>query len=348
MKELTEPIINWYSKNKRDLPWRKTNNPYLIWLSEIILQQTRVDQGMDYYLNFSTSFPDVKNLADAHEDEILKMWQGLGYYSRARNLHAAAKYITHELDGVFPTNYNDILKLKGVGPYTAAAIASFAFNEHQAVVDGNVYRVISRLFDVETPIDTTAGKKEFQTIADDLLPKDKPGLFNQAIMEFGALHCTPKNPKCNSCPISDKCISHQNKTIEKRPVKQGKIKQRNRYFYFLIIKRDNKVLVEKRDNSEIWKGLYQFPLIEKEDDISIESLFGDELFEFDFTLNKVSETIKHILSHQKLYAKFIHIDVTSNTIKGFENYKWVDEIDFPDLAIPRLIDKYLEQSESIF
>lgn len=348
MKELTEPIINWYSKYKRDLPWRKTNNPYLIWLSEIILQQTRVDQGMDYFLKFRSQFPTVNDLANAHEDEVLKLWQGLGYYSRARNLHAAAKYISHDLNGTFPNTYKEILHLKGVGPYTAAAIASFAFGEHQAVVDGNVYRVLSRLFDVDTPIDSTSGKKEFQKIADELLPKSNPGLFNQAIMEFGALQCTPKNPNCIECPLIEKCLANKNHTITERPIKQGKTKQRNRYFYFLVLKKDSKVLIEKRDTSEIWKGLYQFPLIEKSEPTPVDDILHSEFANENISINKVSETVKHILSHQKLFAQFIHIDLSETTVNLKENSQWVSENDFHELAIPRLIDKYLEQTGSIF
>src|SRR5690554_730198 len=217
--EIKLELILWYLKNKRNLPWRNTTNPYYIWLSEVILQQTRVNQGLEYYLRFIDEYPNVKRLSNAKEDDILKMWQGLGYYSRARNLHAAAKYITNELDGAFPTTYKEILKLKGVGPYTAAAISSFAFKLPHAVVDGNVNRVLSRVFNIDTPINSTQGKKQFQEIADACLSHSQPDIYNQAIMELGATICKPTNPDCENCPLLYKCISRKENTISLRPVK---------------------------------------------------------------------------------------------------------------------------------
>ncbi|MEY4860751.1 MAG: hypothetical protein RL059_450 [Bacteroidota bacterium] len=229
-----QDLISWYLINKRDLPWRKTKNPYKIWMSEIILQQTRVQQGLPYYQKFISTYPTIQSLALANEDEVLNLWQGLGYYSRARNMLKTANVINEEYKGSFPTSYNDLLKLKGIGEYTAAAIASFSFNEPVAVVDGNVYRVLSRLFDIETPIDSVEGKKAFRFLADEVLDKVNPATFNQAIMEFGALHCTPKKPDCNNCVLNRTCLSRENGTISQRPVKKKKTAAKERFFVYKI------------------------------------------------------------------------------------------------------------------
>ena len=215
MKQFQVSLVRWYDEKKRNLPWRKTNDPYLIWLSEVILQQTRVDQGLAYYLNFQRSFPTIKNLAEASEMEVLNLWKGLGYYSRARNLHKTAKIVVENYQGNFPSTYDEILKLKGVGPYTAAAISSFAFNEPKAVLDGNVFRVLSRLFGIATPIDSNQGKKEYQALAEELLDKENPAKYNQAIMEFGAMQCVPANPKCDICPLDFMCEAKAKKSVKK-------------------------------------------------------------------------------------------------------------------------------------
>ncbi len=234
--KFSNTLIYWYLQNNRDLPWRKSKNPYFIWLSEIMLQQTRVAQGLAYYLKFTTTFPTVFDLAKADESTVLKMWQGLGYYSRARNLHFSAKQISNELNGIFPSTYEEIIKLKGIGDYTASAISSICFNEPTAVVDGNVYRVLSRYFGLNTPTNSTSGIKEFKTLAQTLIDISQPGTYNQALMDFGALHCKPQNPLCETCPFSDSCVAFEKKLTKELPVKEKKIKVRKRYFNFLVIK----------------------------------------------------------------------------------------------------------------
>lgn len=331
MQDFSLLITKWYRQNQRDLPWRRTKNPYHVWLSEIILQQTRVDQGTDYYLKFIKHYPTVHDLARAEEMDVLNDWQGLGYYSRARNLHFSAKFISNELEGTFPSTYKDILKLKGVGKYTAAAIASFAFDEKKAVVDGNVYRVLSRVFDIETPIDSTQGQKEFQEIADSLIRDENPAEHNQAIMELGAMVCSPK-PKCAPCPVIGKCLAFKNKTIEQRPIKAKKTKVRDRYFHFLIFEKNGKTLLEQRTEKDVWQNMYQFPLIE-----SKELALPDGYPEIDST----SEEVKHILSHQRIHARFHHF----SEFPEERNDKWItlNRADIQDYPLPRIIDRYLEE-----
>ena len=246
MSDFSLSIIGWYRQNKRDLPWRNTKDPYLIWLSEIILQQTRVEQGTSYYLKFKENYPEVADLANATELDVLNNWQGLGYYSRARNLHHSAKHIHEVLNGEFPSEYSEIIKLKGVGKYTAAAISSFAFNEAQAVVDGNVYRLLSRVFDIDLPIDSGKGQKYFQQLADELIDTEDSATHNQAIMEVGSIVCSPKAPSCAVCPLNDICLGLKNNTIEQRPVKTKKIKVTSRFFHYLVFHFDNKTYIEKR------------------------------------------------------------------------------------------------------
>jgi len=255
-------IIHWYLLNKRDLPWRETKDPYAIWLSEVILQQTRVDQGLSYYHRFLTAFPKVKDLADAEEFEVMKLWQGLGYYSRARNLHSTAKSIVEKHGGVFPNRYEDIIALKGIGPYTAAAIASFAFGLPFATVDGNVYRILSRIFGLEIPIDSTEGKKQFAELGNELLDNTQPGLFNQAMMELGALVCNPKNPQCNICPFKKDCKAKALDLIDVLPVKEKKVKVKERVFHYLVMSDEKSVVMKCRGAGDIWQGLFDFPVIE--------------------------------------------------------------------------------------
>lgn len=339
-------LINWYLINRRILPWRNTTDPYIIWISEIILQQTRVAQGLDYFNRFIHRFPDVFSLANADEDEILKYWQGLGYYSRARNLHAAARTIVETYHGVFPKTFAEIKSLKGIGDYTAAAIASFAWNLPHAVVDGNVYRILSRLFAIDTPIDTTTGKKVFAELAAELLPDDQPGLYNQAIMDFGALQCIPQNPDCNICPLMNHCLAFARNAVQSFPVKQGKTKTRNRYFYFFhIIKGDN-TWIQKRNQNDIWKGLYQFPLIETEQQCDWIQLQKLDEFKRLFNecgkikVNLISPEIKHILSHQKLFATFLQVEVESKgDLSSFCQEIKGEELD--KYAVPKLILRYL-------
>jgi len=255
-------LLNWHKKNNRSLPWKVDQDPYKIWLSEVILQQTRVEQGVPYYQKFITAFPSVHDLAQADESNVLKIWEGLGYYSRARNLYESAKYISTHLNGVFPSSYENLLKLKGVGPYTAAAIASFAYNLPYAVVDGNVYRVLSRIFGIKTPIDSSEGRKEYQKTAQELLNSQEPGAYNQAIMDFGATVCTPKNPNCSQCPFLDQCYALLKNSISQLPVKSKKIQKKNRFLNYYVLLYHNEIAIKQRNQNDIWKGLYEFYLIE--------------------------------------------------------------------------------------
>jgi A/G-specific adenine glycosylase len=340
-------LINWYLKNKRNLPWRGSKNPYEIWLSEIILQQTRVDQGLFYYQKFIDAYPTVFNLAKESLDEILLLWQGLGYYSRARNLHITAKDIVINHSGKFPDDINGLKKLKGIGDYTAAAIASIAFGIPEAVVDGNVYRVLSRYFSESTPIDSTAGKHRFKLFAGEVLNRARPGLHNEAIMELGATVCLPAKPKCSECPLSDSCIAFNQNSVKSFPVKNGRTKQRNRYLYFFIIEYKKAFFIEKRIKSDIWKGLYQFPCIEKEFSIDLEKIKpmfegGFHVLEADYQITGVSDEYKHVLSHQIIKGKFIHISL-KKSVHNF-NYEIIPKENINKYAMPRLITRYLEEN----
>ena len=341
---ITKKLINWYSVNKRDLPWRNTTNPYFIWLSEIILQQTQVVQGLPYYVAFTTNYPTVFDLANAEESQILKLWQGLGYYSRARNLHASAKYIVADLNGVFPSTYNEIIKLKGVGDYTASAIASISFNEKTAVVDGNVYRALSRIYGISTPINTGKGFKEFKALAQELIDKKEPATFNQAIMEFGARQCKPKNPDCAVCPFNGKCIALQKDSISELPVKLKTLKVKKKYFNFIVLlSLDQKTILEKREGKGIWQNLYQFPLIETVKPIDIATI-ETELMGFPILKNKKYSVslynevdIVHKLSHQHLFTKFWIVTTDQKLPEGVSVEKITD---FP---VPILIGNFIER-----
>jgi len=314
--DFSTTIINWYNQNKRDLPWRNTQNAYKIWLSEIILQQTRVSQGLPYYLAFEENFPTVNHLAQADEQKVLRLWQGLGYYSRARNLHYTAKIVVSDYKATFPQTYNELLKLKGIGSYTAAAIASFSSNEPVAVVDGNVFRILARIFDVTLDIAQNSSKKYFQELAESLMDKSKPALFNQAMMEFGALQCVPKNPDCAICVFNDRCEALKLKKITDLPFKSKKIKVKKRYFnYILLQDKVNAIILEKRTHQDIWKNLYQLPLIESETPISENDVI--QLAEERWQLKESNLVtyfsgldVKHKLSHQELYIKFFNLQVT--------------------------------------
>ena len=342
--DFTNSLTQWYLQNKRDLPWRKTVNPYKIWLSEIMLQQTRVAQGTPYFLSFTTAFPTVFDLAAANEEQVLKLWQGLGYYSRARNLHKTAQYVANELSGVFPDNYNDLLKLKGVGEYTAAAIASFSYNEAVPVVDGNVFRVLSRYFDVETDIAAASAKKEFAALAFELMPKGNPAIFNQAIMEFGALQCVPKSPNCGICVFNTSCAALQKKKVDQLPVKSKKLKVRNRFFNYLVVLDDNEnTIIQKRIAKGIWHNLYEFPLIETErveDFDCIANLIQSDFFKGNEIVGiseSNPETIIHKLSHQHLHIKFWKVKV-NGTIKNAINSETMKTFPFP-IVIHNFIEK---------
>lgn len=335
-------IQDWFRLNRRNLPWRETFDPFKIWLSEIILQQTRVDQGMAYYLKFVDRFPAVTDLANAPEDEVLNLWQGLGYYSRARNMHFSAKYIVENHSGKFPETYKEVLALKGVGEYTAAAITSIAFGLPHAVVDGNVYRVLSRYMALATPIDSNKGKKEFKEIASAFLDESNPGDHNQALMELGALVCLPKKPLCNSCPIGETCLSRQNKTQLNYPVKEGKTKVSEKFFHYLIVTDGKKLLIKKRTGKGIWQGLYDFPLIEKSKG---EKLTREELDERGALDYQEDGTFKHILSHQKIQATFWVLNVKTVVPKDNERVISIQELE--DYPLPQLLIRYIEASSFI-
>lgn len=337
-------LTNWYSIYKRDMPWRKTKNPYCIWLSEIILQQTQIKQGLPYYEAFLNRFPTIFDLANANETEVLKLWQGLGYYSRARNLHTTANYIANDLNGNFPDTYKDLIKLKGVGDYTASAIASICFDEPAAVVDGNVYRVLARYFGIDTPINTTKGIKDFKALATRLIDKKNPGNYNQAIMEFGAMQCKPLNPNCNNCPLNSSCVALQKKLINELPVKLKKTKITTKYFNFLVVIASNKTLLfQKRTKKGIWQNLYQFPLIETKKPLAIDdfknhpaitSLFKNTPFEF--SLYNMTDIV-HKLSHQHLHTKFWIVEVHKLPEKGFTLSK------LKQLPTPVLISNFIDE-----
>ncbi len=336
-------ILRWYHENKRELPWRGTREPYKIWLSEIMLQQTRVAQGLPYYLRFLEAFPTVFDLADAPEQQVLKLWQGLGYYSRARNLHATAKTIVEHHDGKFPNNYKELKSLKGVGDYTASAIASICFNLPEPVVDGNVYRVLSRYFGVDLAINSTEGIKYFKDLAREVMDAKSIGDYNQGIMEFGAVQCAPKNPDCLACPLQNGCKALKDKKVQQLPHKQGKTKLRNRYFNYLVyLDNDENTIIEKRNERGIWQNLYQFPLLESEKEIDLTEI---EKRTRDMnglpswsTVNLYNEkSIVHKLSHQHLYTKF-WILRTESAIK--DSKPWEVLQTFP---VPVLIADFIQR-----
>ena len=342
MDFFSSKIIKWYSQHKRELPWRNTKDPYKIWLSEIILQQTQVKQGLPYYQKFIKTFPNVSALANANEEQVLKLWQGLGYYSRARNLHFTAKQI-HQA-GFFPKEYKEIITLKGVGEYTAAAIASFAFKLPYAVLDGNVFRLLSRFYGLDTPIDTYKGKREFSEIAQALLVKEEPDTHNQAIMEFGSQMCKPKQPNCNSCPLRNECVAFANKTIHLLPFKIGKVKVKTVFFEYFFFEMKGYTLVNKRADDGIWQNMYEFPLITNEELKSTEEILNYNQFiswvkDVDFSIESISE-FKHILSHRKINARFWIIRCHNILpVSSFQKIK-IEKID--KLAIPRLIEKFIQ------
>lgn len=315
-KQFTSNIIAWYNSNKRELPWRQTTNPYFIWISEIILQQTRVAQGLPYYQRFVASFPTVKSLANANEQDVLSLWQGLGYYSRARNMHKCAKIIHHDLRGNFPDQFNELLKLPGIGPYTAAAIDSLAFDNPSPVVDGNVYRVLARVFGIENNIADAKSFKLFFELSQTLITKKDPGTYNQAVMELGATVCAPQNAQCDHCPLETICFARANKKQKELPVKIKKNRNRNRYFIYLVLEHNNKLAMVKRVDKDIWQGLYEFYLIENKTDTAIDYLEDrllKNLLKDGGIINKEHEMPKHILSHQTIFSKFLEIKTNSDT-----------------------------------
>lgn len=337
---ISDKLLDWYSDHKRDLPWRHTTDPYTIWISEIILQQTQVIQGLPYFFRFKKAFPTVVDLAKANEDEVLRLWQGLGYYSRARNLHFTAKYIVNELGGVFPDTFTEIIKLKGIGDYTGAAIASFCFGEKVPVVDGNVIRVISRYFGITEAVDDTKVRKQIRLLCEEIISEKHPDIFNQAIMEFGALQCTPKQVNCEVCPLSESCFAYSESIVDKIPFKSKKIKKRTRYFYYLVVENNDKLHIQKRTGKDIWEGLYEFPFVEFDKSISEEEVLSQiELTEIE--VNSVSTYVKHVLSHQTIFAKFFYIK--SND--GIENTLKINKNSLDKYAFPQLIQNYINEYE---
>lgn len=340
-------LETWYKSNQRDLPWRNTRDPYKVWISEIILQQTRVMQGLDYFNRFIERFPDVYSLASASEDEVLLYWQGLGYYSRARNLHAASKTIVQ--NGGFPVTFGEIRRLKGIGDYTAAAIASFAFGLPHAVVDGNVLRVLSRVFGLDTPVDSTQGKKEISQLAHILLDHEHPDIYNQAIMDFGAIQCVPKSPDCSICPLSDKCVAFNENKVDLLPIKVHKAKVRDRFFNYLLVVSQGECLLHQRTGNDIWKGLYEFPLVESD-----VSLCADELVKHpDFikinsqlndpkSLELIKGDVKHVLSHQVIHVNFYLLSSESWSGCEFEEFKKVEMASLKSYPVSRLISCLME------
>jgi A/G-specific adenine glycosylase len=342
-----EKLYRWSEQNPRPMPWKGEKDPYLIWLSEIILQQTRVAQGLPYFENFKKAYPTVHDLANAPEDEVMKMWEGLGYYSRARNLHFTAKMVSKEMNGIFPDSFDGLKELKGVGDYTASAIASFAYNVPKAVVDGNVFRIISRFLGVTTPSDSTEGKKEFNFLADRLLDQNNPAKYNQAIMDFGALQCIPGQPDCNKCPLNENCVAFQKGKVMEWPIKEKKLIKKTRFFNFLILRGGEMVLIGKRTGKDIWKNLYQFPVVETEKLIAsweeLKSMQGynDILKPGDEILENHSIPFKHILTHQTIIAQFWEIRLKSVSFVELKGYKFIESKKLGNFAFPKLIDRYL-------
>lgn len=334
----THKIQEWYLDNGRDLPWRNTRDPYRIWVSEIILQQTRVVQGMSYYHRFLEAFPDVESLASAHEDQVLLLWQGLGYYSRARNMLCAARQIV-EMGG-FPEDYGQILSLKGVGEYTAAAIASFAFDIPKAVVDGNVLRILSRYFGIETPINSSAAHREFRTLAQEMLDIRHPALYNQAIMDFGALQCVPKSADCLCCPLSDSCHAFLNKKVHLLPRKTKPVKIKSRYFtYFYITNPRNEILIQQRKERDIWQHLYQLPVVESSHTLShaeICALFPQS------TITLLVAPVRHQLTHQRIEAQCIGLECVPHKTLPFSGI-WVPQHSIQEYVFPQLLIRILER-----
>jgi len=334
-----DELVQWYLNNKRDLPWRNTTDAYIIWLSEIILQQTRVEQGMPYFNRFLEKYPTVSDFAAADEDAILKLWQGLGYYSRGRNMLKTARLVTEQFKGEFPQRYDDLIKLKGIGEYTASAIASFSANEAKAVVDGNVYRVLARYFGIDEPINSTKGKKDFQLLANEILNQDNPGLHNQAMMEFGAILCKPKNPACGICPVRVGCFAFKHNATTALPVKLKTVKVKERFFNYFLIIRDGEVLLRKRGEKDIWANMYDLPMIETDEIISLNNLvvmpetiasFGEGI-----DVQEVSPVYKHILTHQRLYVRFIIAQ--PQVVNMQENWFFTGVKSIEKFAMPKIV-----------
>lgn len=340
-------IIAWYQLQKRDLPWRETKDPYRVWLSEIIMQQTRVAQGLSYYNKFIDNYPRLHDLANASEQEVLKLWQGLGYYSRARNLLFTAKVIINDLGGRFPLTYDELIKLKGIGEYTAAAISSFCNDEVRSVVDGNVYRVLARYFGIHTPINTTQAKKEFKALASELIDRSEPGLYNQAIMEFGALQCTSMRPNCKDCPLHNDCIALQKDQVGILPKKEKRQKITKRFFNYLVLEtKENETFVKQRKGKGIWQNLYEFPLVETTNEIDFDDLvtnidFVNLVKKQNFNVQLITpEPIIHKLSHQHLNVRFWSVRL--DRLENNRSIPWKEVMKYPfPIVIYNFIERYI-------
>jgi A/G-specific adenine glycosylase len=346
VETIAKILGKWYERHKRDLPWRLTKSAYEIWLSEIILQQTRVHQGIHYYKRFLERFPDIHQLAEASPEEVLKLWQGLGYYTRARNLHATAREIVEHYDGRFPADYNKLLSLKGIGDYTAAAVASIAFGIPVALVDGNVFRVMARLYGIITPAATSRGRKEIQSLAERILDKRNPGIHNQAVMELGALVCLPKNPSCDECPLRQKCYACRHGQVNEFPVKGAREKNRKRYFHYLHISFSGKLFIHQRKKKDIWNSLFEFPLIETSRAVNPERITANKqwrnLLEGSRNrIKQVSPLYIHHLSHQTLYARFYLVQASGIPPALANDYSCIDEERIHDYPVSKLTEKYL-------
>ncbi|WP_069660555.1 A/G-specific adenine glycosylase [Arcticibacter eurypsychrophilus] len=343
--QFIDEIMGWYQQNKRDLPWRNTSDPYVIWLSEIILQQTRVEQGMPYFNRFLEKYPAVSDFASAAENDILNLWQGLGYYSRGRNMHATAKFVMENYQGIFPTRYDDLILLKGIGEYTAAAISSFSVNEPRAVVDGNVFRLLSRYFGIKEVINSPKGKKIFTQLANEVMNKEQPGLSNQAMMEFGSLVCKPKAPDCVICPVNQDCYALKQGEIGNLPVKKKGGISRSRYFNYVVVLKDNAVLMNKRGPKDIWENLYDFPLFETDTALDANAVLAlpefVEIFGAEVRIESVHRSAKHLLSHQTIYAQFIVIQYFNLAPVQKVNWSYIRFEDLEKIAQPKIIFSFL-------
>lgn len=345
-KFFTEQLLAWNrEQNTRTMPWKGIKDPYKIWLSEIILQQTRVEQGLPYYEQFITAYPTVQHLAAAPEEEVFRMWQGLGYYARCKNMLAAARQIVAAHNGVYPSTYEQIQELKGIGPYTAAAIASFAFNSPHAVLDGNVFRVLARYFGIFTPADSTAGKKEFAALAQELLPPGQSAVYNQSIMDFGAVVCKPQQPACNQCPLAAKCIAFKQQTIAQLPVKSKKLVIKKRYFYYIVLSYKDQVLIRKRTGNDIWQNLHEFILIEMPGPVDAGELqaftaFKELMQDIPCTLQGISPVFKQQLTHQTIYSQFLLL--TAAKAPALAGYTAVPRTRLNSYAFPKTITDFLQ------
>lgn len=348
---ISSTLKNWYLQNKRELPWRQTENPYFIWISEVILQQTRVNQGLAYYHRFTSQFPDIETLANAQVEEVYKVWQGLGYYSRARNLHEGARFVYQNFQGLLPGDHDKLLSIKGIGEYTAAAIGSIAFNLPYVAIDGNVHRVISRIYGITDAVNTAEGRNKIRKAAEELLDRKNPGQFNQALMEFGALQCVPKNPNCNVCPVAGFCYALRTNTINQLPfkIKNGKVK--TRHFNYINIYYKDKTFIMQRDKKDIWQGLYEFPLIETREKCTIEELLRSEEWLALFRNVHVyiigtTKRYKHQLTHQTIEVEFIHLKINELSPELSQKYIMIKQADLQSYPVSRLIDKYLQDTVS--